>query len=261
MDLYPAIDVRAGRCVRLQQGDYQRETVYGDDPVAVAVSFAKAGAAWIHTVDLDAARTGEPTNRPVIEAIADAVGVLGVRVQTGGGVRDEDSVADLLARGVSRVVIGTAAVEDPLFVERVAHLYPGGVAVGLDARLLSSGTYEVAVRGWTEGSGVELFGLLRQFDGMGVAAAIITEIGRDGMLTGPDIDGLSQALTKSEIGIIASGGVSSIADLVALGALRSNGRTLLGAIAGKAIYEGRFSVTEALDAISTGVESAGGDRT
>jgi phosphoribosylformimino-5-aminoimidazole carboxamide ribotide isomerase len=246
MDLYPAIDVRNGHCVRLQQGDYTLETIYGDDPVAVAVGFAEAGARWIHTVDLDAARSGDPMNRSVIAAIADAVAPYGAQVQTGGGVRNESSVNDLLEAGVARVVIGTAAVENPAFVEKVASAFPGGVAVGLDARLLADGRYEVAVRGWTEGSGVELFALLRSFNDMGVAAAIITEIGRDGMLTGPDLDGLQRALSETSIGVIASGGVSSIADLVALGALRGGERSLLGAIAGKAIYEGRFTVPEAL---------------
>jgi phosphoribosylformimino-5-aminoimidazole carboxamide ribotide isomerase len=249
MELYPAIDVRGGRCVRLQQGDYARETIYGDDPVAVALGFVEAGAKWIHTVDLDAARSGDPMNRPVIAAIAEAVAPFGVQVQAGGGVRDEASVADLLGRGVARVVIGTAAVENPEFVERVADDFPGGIAVGLDARLLSSGSYEVAVRGWTEGSGLELFALLRRFEGLGVSAAIITEIGRDGMLTGPDLGGLAQAIQESEIGVIASGGVSSLADLLALDELRSGNRTLLGAIAGKAIYEQRFTVAEALQVL------------
>lgn len=244
MELFPAIDVRGGRCVRLRQGDYADETVYGDDPVAMALSFAEAGATWVHTVDLDAARTGEPTNRPVIAAIASALRPHGVRVQTGGGVRDLASVEALLAAGVARVVIGTAAVEDPDFVARACAAHPGSVAVGLDARLLADGRYEVAVRGWTEGSGVELFALLRRFEGIGVGATVITEIGRDGMLTGPDLDGLGQALAATTIDVIASGGVSSLHDLVALRGLQAGGRSLAGAIAGKAIYERRFTVAE-----------------
>jgi phosphoribosylformimino-5-aminoimidazole carboxamide ribotide isomerase len=247
-ELYPAIDVRGGKCVRLQQGDYARETTYGEDPVAVAVSFAQAGARWIHTVDLDAARSGDGINRSVIAAIAAAVGPLGAQVQTGGGVRNPESVRDLLSRGVTRVVIGTAAVEDPEFVDRMCAEFPGRIAVGLDARRGIDGTYEVAVRGWTEGSGVELFGLLQRFEERGVAAVIITEIGRDGMLTGPDNDGLQRALDASTIGVIASGGVSSLADVVSLGAMRSGapkpGRALLGVIAGKAIYEQRLTVAE-----------------
>lgn len=248
MELFPAIDVRGGKCVRLVQGDYGRETVYGDDPVAVARSFVEAGAVWVHTVDLDAARSGDPVNRPVIAAIAAAVAWGGAQVQTGGGVRDLASVEALLAAGVSRVVIGTAAVEDPEFVAAAAAAHPGAVAVGLDARLRVDGTYEVAVRGWTEGSGLELFELLRRFEGMGVAATVITEIGRDGMLTGPDLDGLRTALATTTIDVIASGGVSSIADLHELRALTAEGRSLAGAIAGKAIYEGRFTAAEGVRA-------------
>jgi phosphoribosylformimino-5-aminoimidazole carboxamide ribotide isomerase len=252
-ELYPAIDVRGGKCVRLQQGDYARETTYGEDPVAVAVSFAEAGARWIHTVDLDAARSGDGINRSVIAAIAAAVSRFGAQVQTGGGVRNPEAVRDLLGRGVARVVIGTAAVEDPQFVDRMCTEFPDRIAVGLDARRSADGAYEVAVRGWTEGSGVELFGLLQRFEQRGVAAVIITEIGRDGMLTGPDSDGLQRALDASTIGVIASGGVSSLADVIALGALRSGGpkpgRALLGVIAGKAIYEQRLTVAEGVEAL------------
>lgn len=252
-ELYPAIDVRGGKCVRLQQGDYARETTYDEDPVAVAVSFAEAGARWIHTVDLDAARSGDGINRSVIAAIAAAVAPFGAKVQTGGGVRNAEAVRDLLTRGVARVVIGTAAVEDPEFVDRMCAEFPGQIAVGLDARRGVDGTYEVAVRGWTEGSGVELFGLLQRFEQRGAAAVIITEIGRDGMLTGPDNDGLQRALDASTIGVIASGGVSSLADVEALGTMRSGGskpgRPLLGVIAGKAIYEHRLTVAEGVAAL------------
>lgn len=257
MELYPAIDLRDGRCVRLRQGEYTQETVYGDDPVAMARSFAEAGARWIHVVDLDAARTGAGTNRSVVEAIVKEVGALNVSVQTGGGVRTEDDIDQLLGCGVARVVVGTRAVQDPAFVASVAQTRPGAIAVGLDARLLADGSYEVAAHGWTAGTGVELFALLARFADAGVAAAVMTEIGRDGMLTGPDFAGLGRALNESPIGIIASGGVSSLGDLVALSLLRSDtdGRGLLGAIAGKAIYERRFSVAEAISA-SAGVDSA-----
>lgn len=248
MELFPAIDVRAGKCVRLVQGDYTRETVYGDDPVAVAQSFVDAGAVWVHTVDLDAARTGDPINRQVIAAIAQIVSVAGGQVQAGGGVRDIASVEALLAAGVARVVIGTAAVEDPAFVAAAAAAHPGAVAVGLDARLRADGSYEVAVRGWTEGSGLELYELLSRFEDLGVAATVITEIGRDGMLSGPDFEGLRTALATTTIDVIASGGVSSINDLHALRALTFDGRTLAGAIAGKAIYEGRFTAAEGVHA-------------
>lgn len=250
MDLYPAIDIRDGKCVRLRQGDYTDETIYGEDPVAVARLFAEAGATWIHTVDLDAARSGTGLNRGVIASIVKEVRALNVCVQCGGGVRSEDDVRELLGLGVARVVIGTRAVQDPSFVTELAGQFPGQVAVGLDARALPAGTYEVAAHGWTAGTGVELFGLLDQFANCGVAAAIITEIGRDGMLTGPDVAGLGRALDQSAVEIIASGGVSSLDDLLALGRLRSalDGRSLAGAISGKALYEHRFTVAEGIAA-------------
>ncbi|MDA8047471.1 MAG: HisA/HisF-related TIM barrel protein, partial [Actinomycetota bacterium] len=147
VDLYPAIDLRDGRCVRLVEGDFARETVYGDDPVAVARSFAAAGARWIHVVDLDAARSGDPVNRPVVGAIVSAVAASGVAVQTGGGVRTVADAGALIGAGVGRVVIGTAAVENPALVAEVARRWPGRVAVGLDHR-----GGEVRLRGWTEGA-------------------------------------------------------------------------------------------------------------
>lgn len=250
MELYPAIDIRGGKCVRLRQGDYADETVYGDDPVAVALGFAEAGALWIHTVDLDAARSGSGANRSIVGAIAKEVGALNVRVQTGGGVRSDDDIEELLGLGVARVIVGTRAVQDPDFIASVAPRFPGQVGVGLDARALDDGSYEVASHGWTAGTGVELFSLLARFDHVGVAAAVITEIGRDGMLTGPDVDGLARALDSSSIDIIASGGVSSLRDLRTLGGLVSakDGRHLAGAIAGKAIYERRFTAAEGVAA-------------
>lgn len=238
MELYPAIDLRDGRCVRLYQGDYERETVYGDDPVSQARSFEAAGAPWIHVVDLDAARTGEPLNRQVIAAIAAAVSV---PVQVGGGIRDRASAEALFDAGVARVVLGTAAIEDPELVRRLAADHP--VAVGLDAR---SG--EVAVRGWVEGSGRDLLESVRGFSDAGVAALIVTEIGRDGTLEGPDLDGLAGVLGATTVPVIASGGVGTIEDLHRLATLEVQGRYLSGAIAGRAIYEGRFTVTDAVQA-------------
>ena len=250
MELFPAIDIRGGKCVRLRQGDYADETVYGDDPVAVARSFADAGAVWIHTVDLDAARTGSGANRAVVAAIAEEVCALNVRVQTGGGVRSLNDIEELLGLGVARVIVGTRAVQDPDFVASVAPRFPGQVGVGLDARALADGSYEVAAHGWTAGTGVELFRLLARFDDVGVGAVVITEIGRDGMLSGPDVQGLARALDSSSIDVIASGGVSSLDDLTVLGGLVSarDGRRLAGVIAGKAIYERRFSVVEGVAA-------------
>ena len=241
MDLYPAIDQRDGRCVRLYQGDYGRETVYGDDPVAQARAFEAAGAPWIHVVDLDAARTGVPVNRDAVAAIAAGVSV---PVQSGGGVRDVAAAEALFSAGVARVVVGTAALEDPEFVRALAARHP--VAVGLDAR-----GRDVAVRGWVEGSGADLLDLAKAFEDAGVAALVVTEISRDGTLEGPDLAGLSQVMEATSIPVIASGGVGTLDDLRALAELRAGGRALSGAIAGRAIYEGRFTVHE-------GVAAAGG---
>jgi phosphoribosylformimino-5-aminoimidazole carboxamide ribotide isomerase len=234
--LYPAIDLRGGRVVRLYQGDFDQETAYGLDPVAVAEGYAAAGATWIHVVDLDAARTGTPGNRPVIAAVAAAVRGTGARIQASGGVRDRASAEDLLACGVDRVVLGTAAVEHPELVWDLAGHHQ--VAVGIDAR-----GGDVAVRGWTEGSGVDLFDLLGRFADRGVAAVIVTDIGRDATLRGPDVDGLAAVLDATAIPVIASGGVGTLDDLRALAPLG-----LEGAIVGKALYEGRFTVEEAIAA-------------
>ena len=239
LDLYPAIDLRDGRCVRLYQGDYGRETVYGDDPVAQARSFAAAGAPWIHVVDLDAARTGDPRNRDLVAAIAAAVDV---PVQTGGGVRDDAAADALLGSGVRRVVVGTAALDDPGWVRRLAGRYPGQVAVGLDAR-----GRDVAVRGWVEGSGHDLVDVARRFDDAGVAALVVTEIGRDGTLEGPALDQLSDVLAVTTLDVVASGGVGSLDHLRALAALDVDGRGLAGAIVGRALYEGAFLLSDAVE--------------
>jgi phosphoribosylformimino-5-aminoimidazole carboxamide ribotide isomerase len=240
VDLYPAIDLLDGRCVRLYQGDYDRETVYGDDPVAQALAFQAEGAPWVHVVDLDAARTGEPRTREVVAAIA---GALDVPVQTGGGIRDEAAADALFDAGVARVVLGTAALEDPDLVRRLAARRP--VAVGLDAR-----GRDVAVRGWLEGSGADLLDLAAAFADAGVAALVVTEISRDGTLGGPDLDGLASVLAATPIPVIASGGVGTLDDLRALAELDAAGRTLSGAIVGRAVYEGAFTVTDAVSAVS-----------
>ena len=234
IELYPAIDLRDGQVVRLRKGDYADQTTYGDDPVAVAVGFAEAGAPWVHVVDLDAARSGSPVNRPVVAAIASAVAGT-ARVQTGGGVRTVDDARTLAGAGVARVVMGSAAVATPSLVADVAAIVP--VAVGLDHR-----GGEVAVHGWTAGSGVQLDEALGWFPD--AAAFVITDIGRDGMLTGPDVDGLAAAAARTAIPVIASGGVATLADLAALAAVAG----IAGVITGKAIYEGRFTVEEALAA-------------
>lgn len=236
MHLYPAIDLRDGNCVRLYQGDYAKETVYGSDPVAQALAFEAEGAPWIHVVDLDAARTGSPKNRPVVAAIAEAVNV---PVQTGGGVRSVEAAKALFDTGVGRVVIGTAAIENPALVEELAAEW--SVAVGLDAR----GT-DIAVHGWEQSSGHDLLDTARRFSDIGVDALVVTEIGRDGTLEGPDTKGLAAVLGATSVDVIASGGVGTIADLTALADLAIDGRRLSGAIAGRAIYEKKFTVAEAV---------------
>lgn len=234
-DLYPAIDLRGGRVVRLTKGDYDAETVYGDDPVAVAEAFAAAGAPWVHVVDLDAARSGDPVNRPVVAAVAAALAGR-ARLQTGGGVRSVADAEALAAAGVSRVVMGSAAVREPALVASVAEIVP--VAVGLDHR-----DGELAIHGWTEGSGVQLGDALAMFPE--AAAFVITDISRDGMLVGPDLAGLADAVARTDVPVVASGGVASLDDVRALAAIRGLG----GIITGKALYEGRFTVAEALDAL------------
>lgn len=232
IDLYPAIDLRDGKVVRLRQGDYDDQTTYGDDPVAVALSFAHAGATWIHVVDLDAARSGSPVNRPVVAAIASAVAGV-ARVQTGGGVRTVADAQALADAGVARVVMGSAAVAQPQLVADASAVV--AVAVGLDHR-----NGEVAVHGWTEGSGVQLADALQWFPT--AAVFVITDIARDGMLTGPDVAGLAAAGRATTIPIIASGGVATLADVAALKGVPG----ITGVISGKALYEGRFTVAEAL---------------
>jgi phosphoribosylformimino-5-aminoimidazole carboxamide ribotide isomerase len=243
IDLYPAIDLLGGRVVRLRQGDYADETVYGSDAIAVAREFAAAGARWIHVVDLDAAKSGDAVNRPVVAAIASALAGE-ASVQTGGGVRSIDDARELADAGVARVVMGSAAVRDPALVEAASELVP--VAVGLDHR-----DGEIAVHGWTEGSGLLLDDAYSWFPTAEVF--VITDIGRDGMLAGPDLDGLTRSAALAGAPVIASGGVSSLGDVVALAQIANLG----GVITGKALYEGRFTVSEALDALVRAQPPAG----
>ena len=233
MDLFPSIDLLAGRVVRLHQGDFAQETVYGDDPVAVARSYEAAGAPFIHVVDLDASRR-DGSNR---DAIIEVAGAVGVPVQAGGGVRD----ASLLDAGVARVVLGSAAVDDPGLVARLGASHPGRVAVGLDHR-----DGEVRVRGWEEGSGRQLVDLVDELDLPGVVAFVVTDISRDATLAGPDLDGYVALLGRTSVPVISSGGVGTLEDLRALAALEVDGRRLTGAIVGKALYEGRFTVVDAV---------------
>ncbi len=236
IDLFPAIDLCDGQVVRLMQGDYDNITVYGTDPVAVACSFADAGAVWIHVVDLDAARSGSPQNRPVVAAIAAAVAGR-ARVQTGGGVRTLVDAQQLADAGVARVVMGSAAVQHPELVDVAAGVV--AVAVGLDHR-----NGEVAVHGWTQSAGVSLEEALGWYPA--ASAFVITDISRDGMLEGPDVEGLAVAAARAPAPVIASGGVSSLADIAVLAGVAG----IAGIITGKALYEGRFTVAEALQELN-----------
>ena len=227
-ELFPAIDLRAGRCVRLVRGDYDRETVYSDDPVAQALAFQEAGADWVHVVDLDAARSGSPVNRSAVAAVTAA---LDVPVQTGGGVRSLADARTLFDAGVTRVVLGTAAIQDPDLVTAVSDYGP--VAVGLDVW-----GDEVAVNGWTEGSGLLIADALVRYSTLGTSAFVITRIERDGTMEGPDLDVLTDALAVTNVDVVASGGVGRPSDLEDLAALSVDGRRIAGIILGRALYEG-----------------------
>jgi phosphoribosylformimino-5-aminoimidazole carboxamide ribotide isomerase len=231
-ELLPAIDLRGGRVVRLRKGDYGDETVYGDDPLVVAERFVDEGARWVHIVDLDAARGDGPVNRPVLSRISEALSGR-ARVQTGGGVRSVGDAEALAAAGVARVVMGSAAIADPELVTAVAAVVP--VAVGLDHR---SG--RIAIQGWTEASDLSVDEALTMFPA--AEAFVVTDIERDGMLSGPDITGLAAAVLSCDRPIIASGGVAGVDDVRALADIDGLG----GVITGKAIYEGRLTIGEAL---------------
>lgn len=230
MDLFPAIDLRGGRCVRLRQGDFAQETSYGDDPVAVARAYEAAGAEWIHVVDLDASRGGG-SNRDVVVAIAAAVDI---PVQTGGGVRD----GSLLDEGVERVVLGSLAVNDRARAGELVAAHGTRTAIGLDHR-----DGELRTHGWEERGGVEILDAARWPEFVGTGAFVVTDIARDGMLQGPDLDGYERLVSLTDTPIVASGGVATLDDLRAL---REIG--VAGVIVGKALYEGRFTVEEALAA-------------
>jgi phosphoribosylformimino-5-aminoimidazole carboxamide ribotide isomerase len=236
--LYPAIDLRGGRCVRLEKGDAARQTVYADDPLAVAAGFAAAGARWLHVVDLDAA-FGEGSNRALIGRLA---AECPLAVQTGGGLRRIEDLEEVLEVGARRVVIGTAAVENPALVdEALARWGPERVAVGLDARGRTP-----ALRGWREPSGADLFGLGRTLAARGVTTLVHTDIERDGMLGGPNLE-LSAALAEaSGAEVIVSGGVSGMDDVRAALRRARAGAAIGGMIVGKALYEARFDLAEAI---------------
>jgi phosphoribosylformimino-5-aminoimidazole carboxamide ribotide isomerase len=239
MILFPAIDLKNGEAVRLQQGDMARATTFNRDPAAQAKAFAQQGFEYLHIVDLDGAFAGKPMNAAAVERILAAVDI---PVQLGGGIRDRATIEAWLAKGVSRVIIGTAAVRDPPMVKEAARAYPGRVAVGLDAR-----DGKVAVEGWAETSELSALDVARRSEDAGVAAIIYTDVARDGMLQGLNLDATIGLADAVSIPVIASGGLASIEDVRALLAPRA--RKLAGAIAGRALYDGRLDPAAALKLI------------
>jgi phosphoribosylformimino-5-aminoimidazole carboxamide ribotide isomerase len=247
MELLPAIDLRAGTAVRLTQGDFAREERYGN-PAALATSYIAGGARWIHVVDLEGARTGVAHERAVLAQIIDLARAAGVSVEFGGGIRSEDDAAAVLESGVTRVVLGTAALEEPALAARCARRWPGQVAVGLDYRVGADGVAEAQAQGWLAGSGRAVTDLLALWEQEPIGAVVATAVARDGMLSGPDLTGLRALLAATSLPVVASGGVAAVGDLVALAGLEAEGRRLDGAIVGKAIVEGRLSVEEGVAA-------------
>ncbi len=242
MILFPAIDLKGGQCVRLEQGDMARATVFNTDPAAQAQRFAAQGFTYLHVVDLDGAFAGRPVNAAAVESMLAAVTM---PVQLGGGIRDLATIEGWLGKGVARVIIGTAAVRDPALVKAAAKCFPGRVAVGLDAR-----DGKVAVEGWAESSEVTALEIARRFEDAGVAAIVFTDIARDGLLKGINWDATIALADAISIPVIASGGLASLADVEALMAPRA--RKLAGAIAGRALYDGRLDPAAALDLIRRG---------
>jgi phosphoribosylformimino-5-aminoimidazole carboxamide ribotide isomerase len=239
--LFPAIDLKNGEAVRLQQGDMARATTFNRDPAAQAKAFAQQGFEYLHIVDLDGAFAGKPMNAEAVERILAAVDI---PVQLGGGIRDRATIEAWLRKGISRVIIGTAAVRNPPLVKEAARAYSGRVAVGLDAR-----DGKVAVEGWAETSELSALDVARRFEDVGVAAIIYTDVTRDGMLQGLNLDATIGLADAVSIPIIASGGLASIEDVRALLAPRA--RKLEGAIAGRALYDGRLDAAAALNLIRT----------
>jgi phosphoribosylformimino-5-aminoimidazole carboxamide ribotide isomerase len=232
MQVIPAIDLRGGRCVRLRQGDYDRETIFGDDPAAMAAHWEREGASRLHLVDLDGAKLGRPVNVESVLAILERVAI---PCQLGGGVRDEEALEMWLGSGVDRVVVGTQALKDPAWFRAMAAEHPGHLLLGLDAR-----DGRVATDGWLDVSSVEAIGLAQQFDDLPLGGVIYTDISRDGMLEGPNLAGIEALAKRLKTPVIASGGVGSLEDLARLASL-----PIAACLVGRALYEGRFRLSEA----------------
>jgi phosphoribosylformimino-5-aminoimidazole carboxamide ribotide isomerase len=235
MQIWPAIDLRGGKCVRLRQGDYEQETVFADDPAAIARDFVRQGAQHLHIVDLEGAREGLPVNLPSVQTILDAIDI---ECELGGGIRDEQSVGEILEFGLSRLVIGTSAIHDPEGFRQMCRKYPGKLVLGIDAR-----DGRVATDGWLQTSDVGAIDLARQFVGEPLAAIIYTDIATDGMLRGPNVPAMAQMQDAVPIPVIASGGVTTAADVAELAAAG-----LAGCIIGRALYVGALTMKDALRA-------------
>lgn len=238
LNLYPAIDLKNGECVRLQQGDMARVTVFNADPAAQAKQWEDAGFQYLHLVDLDGAFAGKPANAAAVTAIRKAIRL---PIQLGGGIRDEATIENWLAAGISRVILGTIAVRDPELVKRAAKRWPGCVVVGIDAR---SG--RVAVEGWAEASDLDAIDLAKKFVDAGVAAIVYTDIDRDGLLKGVNVAATAAMARAVSIPVIASGGLAGIEDVIALKKEAANGAGIDGAILGRALYDGRIDPVAAL---------------
>ena len=239
MILYPAIDLKDGNCVRLLRGEMSDATIFGDDPAAQAAKFEAAGCEWLHLVDLNGAFAGEPVNAAAVEAILKRVTV---PAQLGGGIRDLKTIAMWLEKGLARVILGTAAVENPDLVREAARAFPGQVAVGIDAR-----KGFVATKGWATETTIQATDLARRFEDAGIAALIYTDIDRDGAMQGPNVEATEALARAVTIPVIASGGVSRMADLLAL---RDTG-VIAGAISGRALYDGAIDLAQALTALKS----------
>ena len=240
MILFPAIDLKNGQCVRLEQGDMNRATLFNADPAEQARAFERQGFEYLHVVDLDGAFAGKPVNASAVEALLNAVKL---PVQLGGGIRDLKTVEGWLERGIRRVIIGTAAVRDPELVRAAATKFPGRIAIGLDAR-----DGKVAVQGWAETSEMTALDIARRFEDAGIAAIIFTDIARDGLLSGLNLDATIALAECISIPVIASGGLASIADVRAL--FEPRAKKLEGAISGRALYDGRLDAAEAIKLIT-----------
>ena len=250
MIFFPAIDLRQGRCVRLRQGDMDTATVFNEDPADQARAFWSAGCRWLHVVDLDGAFAGHPVNVDALEAVLDAVDL---PVQLGGGIRTQAAAASWLQRGVRRVVLGTAALRDPDLVIRACREFPGRIAIGIDAR-----DGRVAVQGWSEQSEVSTLDLARRYEDAGVAAIVFTDIGRDGVLAGPNTEATIELARAVSVPVILSGGISSLADLAAVKTAADG--IVAGVVCGRAIYDGRIDVAQAVALLEGGANAESGGR-